>query len=221
MGRETVGDPNYDPAYNPQTAEYKRRMALESKNKANDLVMNAYNPPPEVMSQNLTNAINYNQNIPTGYTPEQELAMRNRIRSTDTAQNIGAINKMREYMASQGLGGSGYEGSTLGGLIRGQNAARQGALSNLDISNAQLANQNEYQKAGMLNQLTGMGEQGNQYNLGQYNNMYQYGTTFDEQKRQADQQRNDYQKQLDEWKKQIGWGTTPGGYNGNVQLRGR
>ncbi len=137
--------------------------------------------------------------------------MRNRIRATDTAQNAGGMSRIRDYMASQGLGGSGQEMGAIGNMMRGQAATRQGALSNLDISNAQLANQNEYQRAGMLNQLAGMGEQGRQFGVGQYNNMFQYGTTFDEQKRQAEQQRNDYFKMLQDWKDQIGWGSTGGG----------
>jgi hypothetical protein len=163
----------------------------------------------------ITNAINATNQIPVGYTPAQELAMRNRVRSTDTAQNTGAMSRIRDYMASQGLGGSGMETSAIGNMMRDQNATRQGALSGLDISNAQLANQNAYQKGGMLNSLAGMGEGARQFDVGnltnqqqfntaQRNNMFQYGTTFDEQRRLAEQGRTDYQKQLDEWKKLLG-----------------
>jgi hypothetical protein len=180
-----------------------------------------------VVPQGITNQMNYMRGIPTGYTPEQELAMRNRVRSTDTAQNAGAMSKIRDYMASMGLGGSGQETAALGAMMRGQNATRQGALSNIDLSNTQLANQNAYQKAGMLNQLTGMGEQARQFGMGlgenarqfdtgQYNNMYQYGTGFDESKRRYDQERLDYQKQLEDWMRELnnrnggGSGTTVG-----------
>jgi len=156
----------------------------------------------------ISNAINYTTNIAEGYTPQQELAMRNRVRATDTAQNVGSTSKMRDYMASMGYGGSGAETAALGNLWRGQNATRQGALSDIDISNSQLANQNAYQKGGMLNQLAGMGEGARQFDLGQGANMYQFGTTFDEQKRQADLARTDYMRQLEDWKNQIGWGSS-------------
>ena len=145
------------------------------------------------------NQINYLQNIPTGLTPEQELAMRNRIRSTDTAQQQGALNKVRELMASQGLGGSGAEASRFADVIRGQNATRQGALSNLDIQNAQMNLANQYNKAGLMNNMTGLGEQARQFDLGQAANMYQYGTSFDEDQRRYNQQRSDYYTQLNDW----------------------
>jgi len=156
----------------------------------------------------ISDAMKYTQNIAEGYTPQQELAMRNRVRATDTAQNTGSISRIRDLMASQGLGGSGAETAALGNLLRGQNATRQGALSDIDISNSQLANQNAYQKGGMLNQLAGMGEGARQFDVGQGANMYQFGTTLDEQKRLADLARSDYMQQLEDWKKQIGWGNT-------------
>lgn len=159
----------------------------------------AYTPPETVTPTGIASQMDYLKNIPTGYTPEQELAMRNRIRSTDTAQQAGGVNRLREMLAAQGLGGSGAETSKVGDLIRGQNAARQGALSNLDINNATLNLQNQYAKAGMMNQLTGMGEGARQFDQGQSSNMYQYGTSFDEDKRRYDQQRMDYQKQLEDW----------------------
>ena len=163
----------------------------------------------------ITDAINTTNQIPVGYTPAQELAMRNRIRATDSAQNAGGIGKLRDYMASIGQSGGGRESSAIMDMLRGQNATRQGSLSNLDISNAQLANQNAYQKGGMLNSLAGMGEGARQYdvsnltnqqqfNTGQANNMFQYGTTFDEQRRVGEQGRNDYQAQLAEWRKMLG-----------------
>jgi len=165
-----------------------------------------YTPPETTTPTGITDQMDYLKNMQVGYTPEQELAMRNRIRATDTAQTTGGMNRMSEMMAARGLGGSGYESSAMGGMLRGQNAARQGALSNLDISNAGLANQNIYQKGGMLNQLTGMGETARQFDRGQDSNMYQYGTSFDEGKRQYDQQRNDYMKQLQDMLRMYGMG---------------
>ena len=162
-----------------------------------------YVPPVDKAPTGINTQMDYLKGIPTGYTPEQELAMRNRVRSTDTAQQAGGINRMSELMAARGLAGSGAESSGISGLIRGQNAARQGALSNIDLSNAQLGLQNQYAKAGMLNQLTGMGENARQFNYGQDSNMYQFGKGFDENQRQYNQQRSDYQRQLDEWLSQL------------------
>ena len=155
-----------------------------------------YQPPETVTPTGISEQMGRVQGMQVGYTPEQELAMRNRIRATDTAQTSGGMNRMSELMAARGLGGSGYESSAMGSMIRGQNAARQGALSNLDISNAGLANQNTYQKGDMLNQLTGMGENARQFDRGQDSDMYRFGKTFDEGKRQYNQQRGDYMKQL-------------------------
>jgi len=153
----------------------------------------------------------YIRNLPTGYTPDQELAMRNRIRSTDTAQNAGGMSRMRDLMASQGLGGSGAEAAALGGLLRGQNATRQGALSNLDISNARTDLANRYGKAGLLNQLMGtgleenrLGEQGRQFDTSQYNDMYRWSNEADYNRYLDTQSRNDYQSQLQMMLKQLG-----------------
>jgi hypothetical protein len=173
-----------------------------------------YVPPPIAVNTGIQQQIDYTKDIPNGYTPAQELAMRNRIRATDTAQNSSGMNRIAELMAARGLSGSGAEVSALGSMIRGQNATRQGALSNLDISNAQLTNQNAFQKAGMLNQLTGMGENARQFDQGQSANMYQFGTQFDESKRQYDQGRNDYNKQLDDWLKRNGLTGGTGSYAG-------
>jgi hypothetical protein len=170
----------------------------------------AYVQPPTVTPQLIQSQIDYTKGIPNGYTPAQELAMRNRIRATDTAQNSGGMNKISELMAARGLSGSGAEASALGGMLRGQNATRQGALSNLDISNAQLSNQNAFQKAGMLNTLVGLGENARQFDQGQGANMYQFGTQFDENKRQYDQGRSDYNKQLEDWLRLNGLGGNAG-----------
>ena len=175
-----------------------------------------YDPPETTTPTGISDQIGRVESMQVGYTPEQELAMQNRIRVTNTAQAAGGVNRLSEMMAAQGLGGSGAVGSAVGSFLRGQNAARQGALSNLDISNAGLANQNTYQKGNMLNQLTGMGENARQFDRGQDSDMYKYGTSFDEGKRQYDQQRGDYMKQLQDMFNKYGLsgGGGGGGYNG-------
>jgi hypothetical protein len=192
---------------------YGQRVALAPTNKQKPKtpsVLDAYGKPiaqgtanQGTVPQGITDQIAATNNLQAGYTPAEQLAMRNRIRATDTAQTQGGLNRMAELMAARGLGGSGAEIGAYGDLLRGQAGNRQNALSNLDISNAQLTNQNIYQRAGMANQLAGLGEQGRQFNAGQYNNMYQYGTSFDEQKRLADQGRNDYYYQLQQWLNQL------------------
>jgi len=167
----------------------------------------------------------YIRNLPTGYTPEQELSMRNRIRSTDTAQNVGSTSKMRDYMASMGLGGSGAEAGALGGLWRGQAGIRQGALSNLDISNTRTDLANRYGKAGLLNQLMGtgleenrLGEQGRQFDTSQYNDMYRWSSEADYNRYRDTQSYSDYQKQLQIMLQQFGLG---GGSQVDAFERGR
>jgi hypothetical protein len=210
------GQQGYDPANNPDTAEYKRKQAEIAKTTSSNVMENypnyqqqiaqpiSYNPATPT---GITNQMDYTKGLSTAYTPEQELAMRNRIRSTDTAQNAGNTQRIRDYMASVGLGGSGQEASALMNAMRGQNATRQGALSNLDISNAQTGLQNRYAKAGMLNQLTGMGEQARQsdianltnqqqFNTAQGNNMFQWGKEFDWNKYKDEQTQGDYDQRL-------------------------
>jgi hypothetical protein len=171
---------------------------------------NNYNYNPQGTSAGTSDAVNqqldYLKNIPTGLTAEQELAMRNRIRSTDTAQTRGGYNKIRELMAAQGLSGGGAEQSGILSMLRNQSATRQGALSDLDINNANMSLQNQYNKAGLMNSAVGMGEQARQFGLGQAQNMYQFGASLDESTRQYDQQRNDYQQQLQDWLDKMGQG---------------
>jgi len=176
-------------------------------------VMDQYNQATAqgTVPQNVTNQMAAISQLPTGYTPAQQLAMRNRIAATDTAQAGGGLNRISEIMAARGLGGSGFEGSTMGGYLRDVTGARQNALSNLDLDNARLDLSNRYNQAGMMNQLTGMGEQGRQFGVGQGNEMFKYGTSFDEQKRLADQGRSDYYRQLEEWKNELNKGG--GSYN--------
>jgi hypothetical protein len=206
---------------------YGQRVALAPPKKPGTTtkpsVLDAYGKPiaqgtanQGTVPQGITDQMNATQNLQVGYTPAEQLAMRNRIRATDTAQTVGSTNRLAEMMAARGLSGSGAEVGAYGDLLRGQAGNRQNALSNLDISNAQLANQNIYQRAGMANQLAGLGEQGRQFNAGQYNNMFQYGTSFDEQKRLAEQGRSDYYKQLQAYLNQLGLpGATGGGNTGS------
>jgi hypothetical protein len=169
-----------------------------------------YNPQPTTASTSsaINQQLDYLKNMPQGLTAAQELAMRNRIRATDTAQTGGGYNKIRELMAAQGLSGGGAEQSGILSMLRNQAATRQGALSNLDIANAQLANRNAYDQAGLMNSMVGAGEQARQFGLGQAANMYQYGTSLDESTRQYNQQRNDYQQQLQDWLDKLNQGNT-------------
>jgi hypothetical protein len=70
--------------------------------------------------------------------------------------------------------------------------------------------QNQYNRAGLLNNMVGMGEQARQFGLGQAQNMYQYGTSLDESTRKYNQQRNDYQQQLQDWLDKLNGGTQGG-----------
>lgn len=168
-------------------------------------VMDKYNQTTAMgtVPQGITDQMNNISQLPTGYTPAQQLAARNRIAATDTAQAGGGLNRISEIMAARGLSGSGLEAGQMGSYMRDITGARQNALSNLDLSNAQLDLSNRYNQAGMMNQLTGMGEQGRQFGVAQGNNMFQFGAQFDEQKRLADQGRSDYYKQLEEWKREL------------------
>jgi hypothetical protein len=161
-------------------------------------------PLPTTTPTGIANQIDYTKGLSTAYTPEQELAMRNRIRSTDTAQNAGGQQRISEIMAARGLSGSGAEIGAMGDLMRSQNATRQGALSNLDINNANLDLQNQYAKAGMLNSLTGMGEQARQFDTSQGNNMFQWGKEFDWNKAKDVSTQNEYQKQLAKLYEELG-----------------
>lgn len=180
-------------------------------------VMDKYNTTTAqgAVPQNITDQMAVINKLPTGYTPEQQLAIRNRIAATDTAQAGGGLNRISEIMAARGLSGSGAETGAMGGYLRDVTSARQNALSNLDLSNNQLDLSNRYNQAGMLNQLAGMGEQGRQFGANSYNDMFKYGTSFDEQKRQADQGRSDYYKQLEEWKNQLNNPVTNNNYTVN------
>jgi hypothetical protein len=194
--------------YNTKTGKFKTYGLGGNQNTTNTgggtaQNFNNYNYNPQTTSASTSDAINqqldYLKNMPQGLTAAQELAMRNRIRSTDTAQTRGGYNKIRELMAAQGLSGGGAEQSGILSMLRNQAATRQGALSDLDIANANMNLQNQYNKAGLMNSMVGAGEQARQFGLGQAQNMYQFGAAQDESTRQYDQQRNDYQQQLQDW----------------------
>ncbi len=163
--------------------------------------------------------MDYLKNIPTGLTPEQELAMRNRIRATDTAQSRGGYNRIRELMAAQGMSGSGAELSGISGMLRNQAATRQGALSDLGIANANMNLQNQFNRANLMGNIaSGIAsgtESGRQFDSGQAADMYKFGTSFDESTRQYNQQRNDYQQQLKDWLAKLNQGGSGSSYGGN------
>ena len=111
----------------------------------------------------------------------------------------------------------------------GNNANLASQMSGIDISNAQTDLSNRYQKAGLLNQLTGMGMQENQFNQGLYSDLYKFGQGMDFQNKQFDYGKSQdalsnqqYMDQLQQMYKMMGLngsgGTTPGSY---VPKRGR
>ena len=154
-----------------------------------------YNAGAETINQPINTAIQNMQNLQTGYTPEEQLAMRNRIRNTNAGQMGAGVNRLAELAAARGYGGSGAEQSGISNFMRGQNAAQQGALSNLDISNAQTGLQNLYNKTGMMNNLYGALQSGNQFGA----NLGENARQFDIGQYNTQQARSDYYKQLQDW----------------------
>lgn len=179
----------------------------------------------------ITSAIQSTQVLPTSFTPQDQLAMRNRIRATQTAQNQGNEMKIRDLMARQGLSGSGAETAAMGNMLRGNSASAQSALSNLGIENARTNLSNIYNRAGMTNQLTGMAEQGRQFNVGtqldlsrlgeqgrQFDtstlgDMYKYQNNFDYQAAQDAQAKAEYDRQLRILLDQLGINSGTGSYS--------
>jgi hypothetical protein len=160
------------------------------------------------------------RNLPTAYTPEQLLQMKNNAANQNAVSAQGMNDRIRELMAAQGLSGSGSETGAMTKAMLGSNANLQNAMSGIDMENSRLGLQNQYAKAGLLNQLMGFGmqennlaEQARQFNQGQYNNMYQFGKNFDYNKGLDDKSLQMYKDQLAQMMAMYGMG---GGGSGNT-----
>jgi len=154
---------------------------------------------------------NYIRNIPTGYTPEQMLAMRNRATNTAAAGTAGSNRRVAEMMAAQGLGGSGAAIAAQAGNMRSANRDLTAALSDQDIANANAGLQGGFQKAGLLNQLMGTGlnenqlaQQASQFNTSTGNDMYKWGSEQDYGRYRDTQSDQYYRDQLALMKQQLG-----------------
>lgn len=163
----------------------------------------------------------YATDLPTAYTPQQMLQMKTAATNVNAAGNRGMTDRIRELMAAQGLSGSGAETGAMTKAMLGSNANLANQMSGIDISNAQTDLANRYQKAGMLNQLTGMGLQENQFNQGLYSDLYKWGQGFDYTKGQDALSNQQYMDQLQQMYKMMGMGGYGGQLNNYVPQRSR
>jgi hypothetical protein len=134
------------------------------------------------------------QDLPTGYTPQQMLMMRNKAQSTAGSFNKGASEAIKSAMAAQGLSGGGAEIQAIANAQRGKSQDIQNALSNQDISNANTDLQNQYAKANMIGNSgmnwANLGENQKQFNQNLDANMYQWGNQENWNRQQYAQQQN-------------------------------
>lgn len=156
---------------------------------------------------------NYIRNLATAYTPEQMAQMKTAATNVNAAGARGMTNRIRELMAAQGLSGSGAETGALSSAMLKNNANLANTMSGIDISNAQTDLSNRYNKAGLLNQLMGIGLNENQQAIGQdqfaknlYADMYKWGNQFDYQKYLDAQSNKNYQDQFEMMMKLYGLG---------------
>ena len=166
----------------------------------------------------------YIRNLPTAYTPEQQLLMKSNAANQQAASTRGGTNKIRELMAAQGLSGSGAETGAFTNYMNQSNANLANTMSGIDISNANQNLSNSLAKGGLMNNLMGLGLNENQFGQGLYSDLYKWGKEFDYNKYRDDQSYGQYQDQLDMMKKMLGSGGS-GGYGGlsnpYVPQRGR
>ncbi len=167
-------------------------------------------PNPNIYQGADANAI---RNLNTGYSNEDMLKMKTAGTNVNAAGTRGMTDQIRELMAAQGRGGGGAETGALTNAMLGSNRNLANTMSGIDISNTQTDLSNQYQKAGMLGNLMGMGLQENQQAIGQdqfnknlYGDMYRWGSEFDYGKGQDAKSQNMYQQQLDMMLKMYGLG---------------
>jgi hypothetical protein len=156
---------------------------------------------------------NYIRNLPTAYTPEQQLLMKNSATDVAAAGQRGTNDKIREAMAAMGTGGGGGEIGTLTNSMIGGNQALGQNLSNIDVSNANAGLQGGFAKAGLLNSLMGTGmdqnrlnQNQNQFNTSQYNDLYKWGNETDYQRQLDRMNTNDYDSQMKLFLQMLGIG---------------
>ena len=153
----------------------------------------------------------YIRNLPTAYTPEQVLLMKNNARNQATGASKDNETKIREMMAQQGYGGSGYEvGNVVGDMTRNQGALGS-TLAGIDINAANTDMANRYAKGGLINQLMGtgldenkLGENARQFDTSQYNDMYKWSNESDYQRYLDRLSKSSYDQQLKLLLQQLG-----------------
>ncbi len=179
--------------------------------------------PMTVPNQNIYQGADANaiRNLNTGYSNEDMLKMKTAATNVNAAGTQGMNTRIRELMAAQGLSGSGSETGALTNAMLGSNRNLASTMSGIDISNAQTDLSNQYQKAGMLGNLMGIGLQENQQAIGQdqfgkslYSDLYKWGKQFDYQKGQDATSKNMYNQQLQMMLKMYGLGGSGGGMGG-------
>lgn len=179
--------------------------------------------PMTVPNQNIYQGADANaiRNLNTGYSNEDMLKMKTAATNVNAAGTQGMNTRIAELMAAQGLSGSGAETGALTNAMLGSNRNLASTMSGIDISNAQTDLSNQYQKAGMLGNLMGIGLQENQqaigqdqFNKGLYSDLYKWGNQFDYQKGQDAKSQNMYNQQLQMMLKMYGLGGSGGGMGG-------
>jgi len=141
------------------------------------------NPSSNLYQNYLTNRNNaqgpsdFLSNLPTGFTPEQQLLMRNQAQSANQSFGRGTSDAIKSAMAAQGLGGSGAEIAAISNASMKNASNLQNVLSGIDLQNAQTGLQNQYQKAGLM-------EQSKQFNQGQNLDAMKWGQDTDWQRQQ-------------------------------------
>lgn len=171
--------------------------------------------PTQLPNQNLYQGqdANYVRNLATGYTPQQVAQMKTSATNVQAAGNRGMNERIREMMAAQGFSGSGAETGALTNAMVKSNANLGNTMSGIDISNAQTDLANRAQKAGMMNQLLGLGLNENQqyinmdqFNKGLYSDMYKWGNQFDYGRGQDALSNKQYEDQLEMMMQMYGMG---------------
>jgi hypothetical protein len=155
----------------------------------------------------------YIRNLPTAYTPEQVLLMKNNARNQSSSANQGNELKIRELMAQQGMGGSGFEAGNIYNQLASQDKSLGSTLAGIDINAANTDLSNKYAKGGLLNQLMGvgtdeekLGEMGRQFDVGQYNDLYKWGNETDYQRYLDRLNKNEYGDQMRQFLQLLGLG---------------
>lgn len=128
---------------------------------------------PAIDNSTFNQAWGQTQNLRTGYTPAELMAMRNRAQNAATGSQGAQTSALNNQFTRSGMSGSGAAAAALAnmGLQNQQNLMN--TLSGFDIANANQELQNQYNKQSAINSLAGMGlnynqlgEQARQFNQG-------------------------------------------------------